>query len=158
MLASSVGNHGKCGRIRAALVRTAALVSMRWAAHSKLRNGPMASSGRRCKPSGRRVFAFGATGVIPTLNHCQNDCGTLMTSYAAIQSTRCASRANVRTWPSPTLGRRAEHGSSARVLQTSIFSAISIASSISMPKYRTVLSIFVCSSKSWTARRLPVRR
>jgi hypothetical protein len=58
----------------------------------------------------------------------------------------------------PTLGRRAEHGSPARVLQTSIFSAISIASSISMPRYRTVLSIFVCPSKSWTARRLPVRR
>jgi hypothetical protein len=29
---------------------------------------------------------------------------------------------------------RAEHGSSARVLQTSIFSAISMASSISMPR------------------------
>jgi hypothetical protein len=38
---------------------------------------------------------------------------------------------------------RAERGSSAQVLQKSIFSAISIASSISMPRYRTVLSILV---------------
>jgi hypothetical protein len=37
-------------------------------------------------------------------------------------------------WPFPTLGWRAEHGRSALVLQTSIFSAISIASSISMPR------------------------
>ena len=42
--------------------------------------------------------------------------------------------------------------------QISIFSAISIASSTSMPRYLTVLSIFECPSKSWTARRLPVRR
>ena len=40
----------------------------------------------------------------------------------------------------------------------SVFSAISMASSTSMPRYLTVLSIFVCPSKSWTARRLPVRR
>ena len=42
--------------------------------------------------------------------------------------------------------------------QMSIFSAISMASSTSMPRYRTVLSIFVCPSKSCTALRLPVRR
>ncbi len=42
--------------------------------------------------------------------------------------------------------------------QISIFSAISIASSTSMPRYRTVLSIFECPNNSWTARRLPVRR
>jgi hypothetical protein len=42
--------------------------------------------------------------------------------------------------------------------QMSIFSAISIASSTSMPRYLTVLSIFECPSKSWTARRFPVRR
>jgi hypothetical protein len=53
---------------------------------------------------------------------------------------------NFRSWPSSTAERRAEHGSSAQVFQMSIFSAISIASSISMPRYRTVLSIFVCPS------------
>ena len=47
------------------------------------------------------------------------------------------------TGPSSPFRGRAEHGSSARVLQTSIFSAISIASSISMPRYRTVLSILL---------------
>jgi len=36
-----------------------------------------------------------------------------------------------------------ERGSFARVVKTSIFSAISMASSISTPRYRTVLSIFV---------------
>src|SRR5215467_8697488 len=39
--------------------------------------------------------------------------------------------------PSPLFRGRAEQGCSARVLQTSIFSAISTASSISMPRYRT---------------------
>lgn len=38
-----------------------------------------------------------------------------------------------------------------------IFSTISVASSTSMPRYITVLSIFECPSKSWTAQRLPVR-
>src|SRR6185503_2750922 len=42
--------------------------------------------------------------------------------------------------------------------QMSIFSAISIASSTLIPRYLTVLSVFVRPSKSWTARRLPVRR
>ena len=41
------------------------------------------------------------------------------------------------------VGRRAERDSSAQVFQTSIFSAISRASSTSTPRYRTVLSIFV---------------
>jgi hypothetical protein len=36
--------------------------------------------------------------------------------------------------------------------QMSIFSAISIASSTSMPRYLTVLSIFECPSGSWTQR------
>ena len=47
---------------------------------------------------------------------------------------------------------------SARVFQTSTCSAIARASSTSMPRYRTVLSILVCPSRSWTALRLPVRR
>ena len=52
----------------------------------------------------------------------------------------------------------AEHGSSTPVVQTSTFSAISSASSISTPRYRTVLSIFVWPRSSCTARRFPVRR
>ena len=52
----------------------------------------------------------------------------------------------------------AEHVRSAQVFQTSTCSAIESASSISMPRYLTVLSIFVWPSKSCTARRLPVRR
>ena len=46
------------------------------------------------------------------------------------------------------VGSWAERGSSAQVLQTSIFSAISRASSTSTPRYRTVLSIFVWPSSS----------
>src|SRR5262249_23201653 len=52
----------------------------------------------------------------------------------------------------------AERVRSARVVQTSTFSAISRASSTSTPRYRTVLSIFEWPNKSCTARRLPVRR
>ena len=52
--------------------------------------------------------------------------------------------------PSSPFRGRAEHGSSARVLQTSIFSAISMASS----RYRTVRSIFEWPNKSCTARKL----
>src|SRR5215831_4948133 len=54
----------------------------------------------------------------------------------------------LRPWETPCLklapfppgNRWAEHGSSAQVFQTSIFSAISRASSTSTPRYRTVLS------------------
>ena len=53
---------------------------------------------------------------------------------------------------------RAEHIRSARVFQTSTCSAIARASSTSMPRYLTVLSILVWPSKSWTALRFPVRR
>ena len=42
------------------------------------------------------------------------------------------------------------------VPQTSTYSAIARASSTSMPRYRTVFSILVRPSKSWTARRIPV--
>jgi hypothetical protein len=52
----------------------------------------------------------------------------------------------------------AEHVRSARVFQTSTCSAIERASSTSMPRYLTVLSILVWPSKSCTARKLPVRR
>ena len=41
---------------------------------------------------------------------------------------------------------------------TSVCSAISRASSTSMPRYLTVLSILVWPSKSWTARKFFVRR
>lgn len=40
--------------------------------------------------------------------------------------------------------------------QISMASAIARASSSSTPRYRTVLSILVCPSRSWTARKLPV--
>ena len=62
------------------------------------------------------------------------------------------------SWPKATNVDRAEHVRSARVFQTSTCSAIARASSTSMPRYLTVLSIFVWPSKSCTARRLPVRR
>ena len=53
---------------------------------------------------------------------------------------------------------RAEHVRSAQKFQTSTCSAMASASSTSIPRYRTVLSNFECPSKSWTARRLLVRR
>ena len=53
---------------------------------------------------------------------------------------------------------RAEQVRSAQVDQTSTCSAIERASSTSMPRYLTVLSILVWPSKSCTARRFPVRR
>jgi hypothetical protein len=46
----------------------------------------------------------------------------------------------------------------APVVQTSTCSAMARASSTSMPRYLTVLSIFVCPNSSCTARKLPVRR
>ena len=53
---------------------------------------------------------------------------------------------------------RVEHDSSTRVFQTSIFSAISRASSTSTPRYRTVLSILWWPRSNCAARRFPVRR
>ena len=53
---------------------------------------------------------------------------------------------------------RAERTGSARLDHRSTCSAMARASSTSMPRYRTVLSILVWPSKSCTARRLPVRR
>ncbi len=64
----------------------------------------------------------------------------------------------VRFWPNSDLNRRAEHVRSAQVFQTSTCSAIARASSTSIPRYLTVLSILVWPSRSSTARRLPVRR
>ena len=46
----------------------------------------------------------------------------------------------------------------APVVQTSTCSAMARASSTSMPRYLTVLSIFVCPNSSCTARKLSVRR
>src|ERR1700738_2225595 len=65
---------------------------------------------------------------------------------------------DVGCWHKPAVGGRAEHVRSAQVFQTSTCSAIAKASSTSMPRYLTVLSILVCPSRSWTALRLPVRR
>jgi hypothetical protein len=50
---------------------------------------------------------------------------------------------DVCTWHKPAVGGRAEHVRSARVFQTSTCSAIAKASSTSMPRYLTVLSILV---------------
>ena len=55
---------------------------------------------------------------------------------------------HVSSWPGPSGQVRAERVGSARVVQTSTCSAMARASSTSMPKYLTVLSIFVCPSKS----------
>ena len=62
----------------------------------------------------------------------------------------------VCSWHKPAVRWRAEHVRSARAFQTSTCSAIAKASSTSMPRYLTVLSILVCPSKSWTALRFPV--
>ena len=55
---------------------------------------------------------------------------------------------NVCCWHETAVENRAEHVCSARVLQTSTCSAIARASSTSMPRYLTVLSIFVCPRRS----------
>ena len=55
-------------------------------------------------------------------------------------------------------GIRAERNRSARVDQRSTCSAMVRASSTSMPRYLTVLSILAWPSDSCTSRRLPVRR
>jgi hypothetical protein len=60
--------------------------------------------------------------------------------------------------PKPPVKGRAEHFRSAHQVQTPTCSAIASASSTSIPRYRTVLSIFVCPRRSCTARKLPVRR
>ena len=54
----------------------------------------------------------------------------------------------VRFWHETAVEGRAEHVRSARVLQTSTCSAIARASSTSIPRYLTVLSILVCPSRS----------
>src|SRR5437763_6692631 len=64
----------------------------------------------------------------------------------------------VHTWHEAAVTGWAEHVRSAQVFQTSTSSAMARASSTSMPRYLTVLSILVWPSKSCTARRLPVRR
>src|ERR1700675_4145699 len=71
---------------------------------------------------------------------------------AAKREKRSCQPGAVHTWHKPAVEGRAEHVRSARVFQTSTCSAIARASSTSMPRYLTVLSILVCPSKSWTAR------
>ena len=65
-------------------------------------------------------------------------------SPTALTVTRVAEIKIVK--PNPAVGRRAEHFRSAQATQTSTCSAIASASSTSMPRYRTVLSILVCPS------------
>src|SRR5258708_1948302 len=55
-------------------------------------------------------------------------------------------RSDFVRWHKPAVRGRAEHVRSARVFQTSTCSAIAKASSTSIPRYRTVLSILVCPS------------
>jgi hypothetical protein len=90
---------------------------------------------------------------------------SLMARMAALQTlierpvTERSSPTNVQTkaatndssWP-------ASERSPAASYQTSVCSAISSASSTSIPRYRTVLSSFVWPNSSWTARRFLVRR
>jgi hypothetical protein len=80
-----------------------------------------------------------------------------MLRWSRSKAAICA-RYDVRWWPQAADDGRAEHVRSALVIQTSTCSAIASASSTSMPRYRTVLSILVWPSKSWTARKFPVRR
>jgi hypothetical protein len=75
---------------------------------------------------------------------------------ASVARTRIA--ANVGSWHKPAVRDRAEYVRSARVFQTPTCSAIARASSTSMPRYLTVLSILLWPSRSRTALRLPVRR
>jgi hypothetical protein len=70
----------------------------------------------------------------------------------------CSRRTEACLWHRPAVRGRTEHVRSARVFQISTCSAIARASSTSMPRYLTVLSISVCPSRSWTTLRLPVRR
>ena len=75
-----------------------------------------------------------------------------------IHSPMGAAYSGVAYWSVSAVNGRAEHVCSAQVFQTSTCSAIARASSTSMPRYLTVLSILVWPSKSCTARKLPVRR
>jgi hypothetical protein len=77
--------------------------------------------------------ALGFTVLLPVLNRANE----------AIEQQRRCCGARVDSWPKPAAAERAEHVRSARVLQTSICSAIARASSTSMPRYLTVLSILV---------------
>lgn len=64
----------------------------------------------------------------------------------------------VRSWSAGATISRCAAPLFGRGFQTSVCSAISRASSTSIPKYRTVLSILVWPSRSCTARRFLVRR
>src|SRR6266446_2864272 len=66
--------------------------------------------------------------------------------------------AYVGSWHETAEVGRAEHVRSARVIQTSTCSAMVRASSTSIPRYLTVLSILVWPSRSCTALKLPMRR
>src|SRR5262245_1209985 len=70
--------------------------------------------------------------------------------FPAVRSARDADT-SFSTQPGPEAadGQWAEHVRSAPVLQTSTCSAIAKASSTSMPRYLTVLSILVWPSRSW---------
>jgi hypothetical protein len=81
------------------------------------------------------------------------NCETAMRSCAG--ANRFATRSVlVAHGPNPNNWKRAEFVRSAPVVQTSTCSAIARASSTSIPRYRTVLSILVCPKSSCIARRL----
>jgi len=69
-----------------------------------------------------------------------------------IHSPMVAEYSGVAYWSVSAVNGRAEHVCSAQVFQTSTCSAIARASSTSIPRYLTVLSILVWPSKSCTAR------
>jgi hypothetical protein len=101
------------------------------------------------------AFQHSVISKISAFIGCEPSSPVVGSLHLADVGPRCP---NVCCWPQAAEERRAEHVRSARVLQTSTCSAIAIASSTSIPRYLTVLSILVWPSKSWTARRLPVRR
>jgi hypothetical protein len=63
-----------------------------------------------------------------------------------------------RNWHKAAVGGWSERVRSVQAFQTPTCSAIAKASSTSVPRYRSVLSILVWPSKSWVALKLPVRR
>ena len=81
-----------------------------------------------CAWQQRRPYADGAAAGFEYAEICSESEAWICRFNAAAVS------AHFRKWPVWTVTGRAEGDSSARVVQTSICSAISIASSISMPR------------------------
>jgi len=83
---------------------------------------------------------------------------SLLTKSRPERSRTSPSVFNFRLWREGELKEGQSQFGFAPVVQTSTCSAIARASSTSIPRYLTVLSIFVCPNSSCTARKLPVRR